>query len=475
MGIESDRSAGPGREAGVSPYDALPGLAAAMDEEAMRRHVGAALFGTAQDGWTVERCAPTRPLYVPGESCLVRYRFRARNGTTIEPTVMGRVFADGEAATRYMREKLAPLATRMRGRPEVAAFATPAALIEPLHAVVHVWPVDGELPTLVDATDRAHMMEVLRQELPRALGEPFAVRGCEVELVSYRRRGRCVLRYTVTGDGDAQLVLYGKVTMLGGEALVADILRALHRRVGARLTLPRSFGARPELRLSLLEAVSGSALVGPALVARLGGGAGGGPPALEDMVGASGEVAAALHGSGVELGRPRTLADELAGLRAETARTRLFDPSFEGRARSWLERIAALDAATAPLEPCLAHGDFKHEQVLFDGERCALVDVDGLCRAEPALDLGKFVAHLRYETRRIAAETSLGDQLAERFVGAYIGAVGVRGEPAIRARTAVYESVALLRLALRAHHDLDEARRDRTAVLLDERLAVTGS
>jgi Phosphotransferase enzyme family len=455
----------------------------------MKGYVQEALFGTDGSSYTVERCTPTRPLYTPGECCLLRYRFRATNsasGEVLEPIVMGRVFPNQSTCAAYMSEKLAPLAARMRGRPEVAAFAAPAAMIDALSMVVHVWPVDGELPTLVDATDRQRVVDVFRHELPKALEQPFVVDDCWIDLVSYRRRQRCVLRYTVAGktggDQVRNLTVYGKVTASGNQTLNSRMLEALRDRIRRppalyRFTLPRSFGARPDLQLMLLEALPGETQIGPALKARLRGQPDPDAPPLEEMVATGGSVAAMLHASGVELGRPRTLDDELAGLLGQIGSARQFTPSFGDQAHSWLERIAALAEQSEPLKLSLCHGDFKHEQLLFDGGSSGLVDFDSLCQAEPALDLGKFLAHLRTEAekiqRRASVSSPLADELAEQFVRAYLSAAGDRleDERRLRLRTTLYEAVALLRLALRSQLDLDANRVEMTTGILEERIS----
>jgi Phosphotransferase enzyme family len=475
---------------GLPPREALPGLATAMDEQAMKRHLQAALFGADRPSYTVERCTPTRPLYIPGECCVLRYRFQASNttsGTILEPIVMGRVFPNQSTCAVYMSDKVAPLAARMRNRPEVAPFATPAAMIDALNMVVHVWPVDGELPTLVDASDRRRMIDVFREVLPEALKDPFVVEDCQIELVSYRRRRRCVLRYTVVGKtaGSAEvrrLVVYGKVTAFGNETLSTRMIDALRDRIGERaalyrFTLPRPFGPQPDLGLSLFEALPGEAQIGPTLEARLRGRPRSGGISLEEMIARCGCVAALLHTSGVEVGRSRTLDDELAGLQRQIAIGRQFAPSFGDRAQSWLERIAARADHSEPLKLCPSHGDFKHEQLLFDGSASGLVDFDAICQAEPALDLGKFLAHLRAEAqklqRRASVSSALGEELAEQFLRAYVSAAGdqVEDERRLRLRTALYEAVALLRFALRSHQDLDETRREMTAALLEERMS----
>lgn len=454
----------------LSAKEALPGLATAFDDEAMKGYLQEVLFGA---DYVVERCTARRPLYVPGESCLLRYRVAARNrasGEILEPVVTGRVFPDRSTCTAYMNEKLVPLVERMQGRPEVAAYAAPAAMIGPLGMVVHIWPVDGELPTLVDATDRARMIDVLREMLP----EPFEIEDCEIELVSYRRRQRCVLRYTVAGE-EGRLIAYGKVSGVGNHTPKDAIIGALRDRIAERgfperFTVPRSLGWRRDLQLSLLEAVAGEALIGPALDARLRGLPPSGVQTLEDMVDICGQVAAAVHTSGVTLGPTRTLDDELAGLQRELAPMR-----SESQIR--LDRIAMLGEQSERLPLRLAHGDFKYEQLLFDGPRSALVDFDALCQAEPALDLGKFAAHMRVAVRRIEREASqpseLADELVERFLRAYLDAPGdqLEDEPQLRTRTALYETVALLRLTLRDEQNLDEARLELTSALLEERLA----
>jgi thiamine kinase-like enzyme len=125
----------------------------------------------------------------------------------------------------------------------------------------------------------------------------------------------------------------------------------------------------------------------------------------------------------------------------------------------------------------LCHGDFKHEQLLFDGGGSGLVDFDSMCQAEPALDLGKFLAHLGAEVqkvqRRASVSSPLGEELAEQFLRAYVRAAGdrVEDERGLRLRTTLYEAIALLRLALRSHQDLDETRREMTTALLEERIS----
>lgn len=58
-------------------------------------------------------------------------------------------------------------------------------------------------------------------------------------------------------------------------------------------------------------------------------------------------------------------------------------------------------------EATLAHGDVKADNLLVDGHRLHILDLDRSCWAEPALDLGKFLADLRWWSRSQLAAAGL--------------------------------------------------------------------
>ena len=463
----------------------LPGLEAAFDESVMRGHLQAVLFGGPGSRWTLERSEPDRPLFLAGEGCTVQYDCRvkdAADGELLDPIVVGRVFPDRASCASYMRQKLAPLVERVRHRADLATFAHPAAAIEPLHMVAHVWPLDGELPSLVEATDPQHMAGVLA----KALAGRFAVADCRVELVSYRRRSRCVLRYTVTGRAPAggeppRLVIYGKLTPRGDDQLYGETLATLRahfeaRRNGDRITIPRSLGWRPELGLALLEEVPGEAKVGTALRARLKGKPPVDGPTLEAMLSRCVGVATALHGSGLSIGRPRTLDDRLADLENEVEITRLFSPEFADRAGGWLARVTEQARLIEALPFRLCHGDFKYAQLFFDGDAVGLVDMDNVCQAEPALDLGQFFAYLRTQARKNpraeSVSATLEHELCDRFLDEYAARMELGAEEVrrLRARATLHEVSSLLRMALHSQQKFKQARLDSTSALIEERL-----
>ncbi len=462
----------------------LPGIRAAFDPAVMREQLQAALGGA-----TVRRCTPAQAILVDGPCCVVRYDLELEGpaGQVVAALVSGRVYGDAGAAAAYAAERLAPLSARVRGREEVAPFTTASAVIEPLGMAVHAFPVDGELPTLVDATDPGVAARVLGEMLD-ASGQAVQVVGCRVEPVHYNRRRRCMLRYRLDLAGGGQLVLYGKVSNDGaGErtpavvaglrdamgAVMSGAVSAALALAGADFTIPECLGFHPDLQLVVLTEIAGVPQVAQLLKARLRGEA---PPAagltLEDAVGACGRIAAVLHTSGMRLGVARPLERELEDLRAELAPIQRVSPELGGRLGRWLD-LAAARAAPAPALPlCQSHGDFSYTQLLFHGPASGLVDFDNFCRAEPALDLGHFLAYLRFagvKARGLEAaeRAALGADLAARFTAAYVDAGGLAEA---LARVPAYEAVSLVRLAEHAWQRFKGDRLGNVLTVLAERL-----
>ena len=402
-----------------------------------------------------------------------------------EPLVIGRVFQDRDASAVYLRDMLAPADERMRGREELAPFARPAALLEGLNMTVHVFPIDGELPTIGEATDRRRMIKILSATLPDALEGHFTIHDCRVELAHYGRQHRCTLRYTLDGtieDGAAaRQVVYGKVAADGSGERTVPVIAALRERLaegdGANpINIPRVLGFRHDLQLLLLEAIPGKPQVARLLKARLAGEEN--TPALEDSIAACGRIAAAMHTSGIGLGRRRTLDDELAWSSQSIQALARVSPDLGAQLGAWHAHIAAYARRAAPLDLCFSHGDFTYTQLIFDGAGSGLVDFDTVCQAEPVLDLGQFLAYQRLailkdqraESPMPAATT---EQLCARFLDTYIAAAGCASaeEQRLRLRVHVYEILMLLRLAVHSWQKLKVSRLAHAITLLEERIA----
>jgi len=469
----------------------LPGLRIALDGAAMIEYLQAGLFGKHNSNYRILNCAPGKAIYM-GDCCVLRYQLRIVNNTsgeTIEPVVVGRVFQNQLASALYLRDKLAPLAALMHGRPEIAPFATPVAMIEPLNMVVHVFPIDGELPTLIGATDRQRMIEVLAETLPEALTGQLTIQDLRMVPVNYARRYRCVLRYEIAALGPGNKAqrrdIYGKIATDSQGAMIAAVIAALRERVlgnsGAyQFNIPRSLGFRPDLQLTLVEAIPGAPRINGLLKARLKGAEDDTPGALtiEEAIDACAQIVHVIHTSSIALGRRRTLDGELTALQKEIHTVQQVAPELGARFQAWLERIESYAEESDPLPLCFSHGDYTYTQLIFDGKQSGLVDFDTVCQAEPALDLGQFLAYLKVATHKAhklasAAPSRLGEQLGERFLQTYVSATGNGLEDSgwLRVRASVYTVVSLLRMALHSWQQIKTARVENVMAVLEEEIA----
>jgi len=467
--------------------DELPGLTTAFDGAAMREYLQIALFGKSHARYQIERCTPGKAIYT-SNTCALRYELVVKetsSGQTFQPLVVGRMFQDQLACALYMRDKLLPLATLMRGRAEIAPFSAPVAMIEPLNMVVYAFPIDGALPTLIGATDRQHMTDILAETLPEVLAGQLTIQDLRMVPVNYARRYRCVMRYEIEclapGNKLQRREVYGKVATDTQGALIAPVIAALRERVlgnqnAYQFNIPRSLGFRPDLQLSLLEAIPGTPQINQLLKARLGtADLPAGELTLDRALDACAQIANALHRSNIALGRRRTLDDDLTGLRKDIREVQRVAPELGAQFQTWLERIEAYAEESDALLPRFCHGDYTYAQVIFDGRQSGLVDFDTVCQAEPALDLGQFLAYLRaaaHKARKAASAgaTPIGVQLGEHFLDAYIAAAGEQIEDAerLRIRVSVYEVVSLMRMALHSWQQLKATRLENAIAVLEE-------
>jgi tRNA A-37 threonylcarbamoyl transferase component Bud32 len=406
----------------------LPHLGAALDPEPMRARLQRLLLDGS--GLVAEACARPRA-ELDGDLCSFQYPLRVRGGGDL--LALGVMHAAPGAAAAFARTALEPVAARWSpGRPGPHA----TGVLEDLGMAVSVFPVNAALPALVDATDPRRMAPVL--------GSPLA----GIDLVRLRRSGGAVLLYRLEGGGD----LFGKLGYAAGGEALAGVLAALGN--GAhRIACPRVAGRCAELDLTLISRVPGRR---PDL--RSTG-------ELEAAVDGAARVAAALHTSGIAAGTAHTLEDELARTAGAVAEIRGDAPELADRLTRALERAGAT-AARIPAQPAvLAHGDLTPSQLLIDGDRVGLVDFDGVCRAEPAFDLGRFLAYLRVALAK--SGNPAGDALGARLLAAYAAS---GGPAAPGPRVEAWATASLVQMAAHCWRQLKPARLRLACAVLEEQL-----
>jgi hypothetical protein len=349
----------------------------------------------------------------------------------------------------------------------------------------------------VDATDPRKVKSLLAETLPEALSGSFSIQEVHQFLAHYGRYKRCVLRYTIDGQQTEthtpqQVTVYGKLDADGlGEATV-DIISALRERLNEpdlpyRFRVPRSLGFFPEYQLLLMEALPGKPFFKPLLKAWTDKNhhqAAGNEDSseeeeanLEKAIQTCALIAVTLHGSNIELGPRTSLELQVEKLLEETDVLAHVFPEIGAQVKSWIDQTVEFARAYPAMPTRFSHGDFTYTQLIFDGKNGGLVDFDTMCQAEPAQDLGHYLAYQRLNIIKdqdpnfpFAPETI--EHLCAIFLEMYIATAKawIPDEALLRGRVAIYELVSLIRLTLHSWEKMKGSRLKQTMTLLEERI-----
>ncbi|HET9772007.1 MAG TPA: hypothetical protein VFS16_14030 [Acidimicrobiia bacterium] len=312
-----------------------------------------------------------------------------------------------------------------------------------------IWPFpeDPALPGLPEATDAATVARCLRACPDEVALEP----------IRYRPRRRAVLRYRLV-DGTT---LFAKVVTPTRARRLRALTAALRTGsgdppsgVGFALPVGRVasgalvFPGAPGRSLRDLL-LAGAPLPAPDRLASL-------PADIHRRCGPA--LAGAPELAGL---RPRRRFDPVVALAAAQMVARLV-PSRAGAAARLAEALITWAEASEAPDEWVVHGDLYENQVLVDGDRLTLIDLDDVGPGDPLLDAANVSAHLLLlATSGAPASSAIGRYRAD-LRAAFCRALDV--DPA---DLAWREAYCLLRLATGPFRVLHPEWAARTAARLD--------
>jgi hypothetical protein len=321
--------------------------------------------------------------------------------------------------------------------------------------------------TTLDAEAIAH---VLTTVLPACQEEGARVLRCRVTPLRYRPGKRCTVRFdlwlrsaragsirpqTIFGklyhNAAKASAVYAEMQMLANSTLVET----------GQVVLARPIAFLPELSLILQEPVNGVPLdlllSHPKRMLTS-------DPRARNGVGRAATALAALHNVELCSGRERPIDAELAKYKRRAAGVAHVDAALGAHLGELVVMLSSgmTQLAAWGAEVRLIHGDCKPSQFLVGAPDIALLDFDHCGMADPAVDVGAFLATLRqlnvFHTLKTGSkDLSLYYLLEQLFLKEYLSARGCPSDFQWRANW--YAAVALLRKALRAF-----ARSDRSPV-----------
>ena len=135
------------------------------------------------------------------------------------------------------------------------------------------------------------------------------------------------------------------------------------------------------------------------------------------------------------------------------------------KAARLLEGLEDAASSLGPVEMRAGHGSYGPAHVIPAKDRTAVFDWDGYDVADPARDLGRFLAALRHSALSRLGSIRALDATADVFLRTYLGV----GQPEVKRNLRFYEAAACLKLA---KHSFFHTQLERMEAMLDEALRI---
>jgi hypothetical protein len=309
---------------------------------------------------------------------------------------------------------------------------------------IRISPLDEKYAQLVRVCDPRHVREMLAAAGAATAGQPTS--WYTITPIRYRPGERHVLRYDAVGSTRTAERTGTRATVFaklhadeqGARSFlvavgVADWLAAC--RTGVTAVRPLAYVAAD--RTALYPWVAGSPLSRRFRSPRQD---------TAKHLADAGAALHALHRAPASLARDldrQDFAAEVKLIARASEHIHALLPAAGTAITEVLDRAQALHARLPQEPPAFAHCDFKADHLLVSPAGLMLIDFDTCCLADPALDLGKFLADLHWW--HIAYGRPGVQWAQDRFLDGY-----GRGVPEARLlRARLYEAVQLLKLAAR--------------------------
>ncbi len=331
----------------------------------------------------------------------------------------------------------------------------PVMELPALQMTLFPYPLDAALPGLLQASSE----DAMRRELDRLWGHRrLRVKSVRVRSMGYTPHARAAFDYEVLAEwrrSGEPLVrrLIGKMHSNKPAARLFADSWAVWQAAGGRVGLAAPVGFIGPAGLTLQERVPGERLGG--LVDQ---------PGFRNAVRRTARALAHFHGLQVPVGGRRKLTEEVRGVERWAGILRTIRADLTPRVDALRTELLAQVEARMKMSATV-HADFHHSNVLVDGERVTIIDLDEMAFGDPMLDVGRFLASLRVPARRAFGDVTALNDAGESFLSEYMARAG---ELADAGRARLFEAVALLTAAGSSFRIQRQGWPEEVELLLDE-------
>jgi hypothetical protein len=415
----------------------------------------------------------------------VQYQFELVNTATAETstaTVLGKFYPDDKGEKKYLT-----LLENLRGAEYFAAGSTLrgfaayfadgslrgfACYIPALRLLLQTPLEDKKLTGLELALDAERMKSFLAGYVGVGVPGPESIRTCAIDILRYKPGNRCTLRYRlegVTDDDRPPIAEEGSPSAVGGRrastchaqrpfsvigklygdgregprifAIMGEMARlGFGRDAADGIRIPQPYGFIPGLQMVLMEDVPS-----PSLKQNLAS------PTLDEHLQRVARALQKIHHCPLSLIRSQRVlkkfsaAGRVSNLSRGVSKATKACPALRLPLKASLKGLKALAPSIYCPLPVLIHGALYPAECLMDGNVLTILDLDNLCNADPAIDLGNFLGHLRWKSRQLEWSPEEARRHEETFLKAYRADM----PPDLMHRIDFYTRASMLRIAAR--------------------------
>ena len=414
----------------------VPGLALALKPELFLEMLAERL-PECREGLAIREGRPVDVQYTPGVGAQVLWKIKASDpetGRTGRQFVFVRALAVDEPMSERPEVLIARYAElRSSGKMQsTMPLKTPWLVVPDAHIVVHAFPLDPALPSLLTVASPVAMKVALQRlwHTRRA-----RVRRVQVDTLSYTPGARAAMQYEVLAEDRETRIpelrrMVGKIDVRRSPARLFAGHWAVWRESYGRVSIAPPVGYVAVARLSLQEFLTGTRLSD--LTAR------------GELVGRARQAArsiARIHELNLPVLKHRSVEKEMSGVERWTRVLSQIRPAQAARL-SKMNDVLRSELAQRMRITATVHADFHLANILAERRSVTLIDWDQVAHGDPMLDVGRLLASLRVTALRMEDRLDALADVEDSFLDAYLESTG---DDEGRAR--LFEAVSLITAA----------------------------
>jgi len=315
-----------------------------------------------------------------------------------------------------------------------------------------------EEPPLSGILDPVELINQIRQ-LPPSKWPHGVPQEVQAKLLRWRRPTRCTFEIRILTEGQSHQLIGKFYPKLGEDmyAVMEELWRAGFSR-DAENSIAQPIAYLPSMRLLLQEKVEG---LGAKEVFQHGD-----QPSRIAAAERCARWLARFHAFGPRSGPPVPIERVLRNTERRWRVIAELGGDMAAKSERLFRRLeaAARNLETPIVRPC--HGDFGMHNVIFEGKRTVVFDLDGYALADPARDVARFIVKLERTGLDFLGSIRALDRAVEAFIKTYVASGGAP----VAERLPFYKAHYYMKYVKRDLTTRDRGLHERAEVMLDEGL-----